>query len=103
MRILHLLNQERLTICLVKEMTGTLKDIELGSLIQNIHGKFDSTGCANNYHDEDNTNFTRKPAMCVEINEATRDCFTTQGVAQNLEKENFKQSTRQDGNLFRCC
>ena len=37
--------------------------------------------------------------MCVEINEATMDFSTAHGVTQNLEKENCKQSKRQDGNL----
>jgi hypothetical protein len=82
-----------------------MKILALDRLMQNTCRKFDSTGCANNNHDDDddNTNFTRNPAMCVEINERTRDCFTTHGVAQNVEKENFKQSKRQDGTLFRCC
>jgi hypothetical protein len=83
-------------------MAGTTNILALGRFTQNMYGKFDSTGCANSNHDDDDdTNFTRNPAMCVEINEATRICFTTHGVAQNLEKENFKQSKRQDGNLFR--
>jgi hypothetical protein len=81
-----------------------MKILTLGSLIQNAYGKFDSKGCANNNRDDDDgTNFTGIPAMYFEINEATRDCFTTHGVAQNLEKENIKQSNRQDRNLFRCC
>jgi hypothetical protein len=86
-------------------MTGTIKILALRRFIQNMYGKFDSTGCANNNHDDDDddTNFTRNPAMCVEINEATSNYFTTHGVAQNLEKENFKQFKRQDGNLFRYC
>jgi hypothetical protein len=37
--------------------------------------------------------------MCVEINEATMDFSTAHGVTQNLEKENCKQSKRQDGNI----
>lgn len=60
-------------ICLVKETIGTIKILALGCLIQNMYGKFDSTGCANNNHhdDDDDTNFTRNPAMCVEVNEGT--------------------------------